>query len=57
MITVEGVVLIVVIGAAVFYVGRKAYASFKGEEGSCRSCGDTCSCAIKDGLPRTKDTK
>lgn len=42
---------------AVAYVFRKAFASANGEKGSCRSCGDTCGCALKDAVEKSKRSK
>lgn len=45
---IEGIIVGIVVLAAAVYVARKLWASSQGEKGTCRSCGDTCGCAIKD---------
>lgn len=46
-----GVVAAVVLVAGV-YVFRRALAGARGEKGSCRSCGDSCGCAIAEAASR-----
>ncbi|MCB0826906.1 MAG: FeoB-associated Cys-rich membrane protein [Armatimonadetes bacterium] len=47
------IVTIVVTVCAVFVL-RRFWKSAKGEKGSCRSCGDTCSCEIKEAIQGKK---
>lgn len=42
-------VTVVVLGALGFVV-RKAIKSWSGQKGSCRSCGDSCGCALHDAM-------
>ncbi len=51
----EQIVVGVVVAAAVIFVVRKLYLATRGEKGTCRSCGDTCGCAIKDAVGARKD--
>lgn len=44
----EIIIVTILVGASVLFMARRAWAASKGEKGSCKSCGDTCGCAIKD---------
>lgn len=50
----EILTIAVVVGGAVFFVVRRAIGTSKGEKGSCKSCGDTCGCAIKDQINQNR---
>ncbi len=47
---IEYVFVGLIVGGAVFFVARKAIRSLRGERGTCRSCGDSCGCAVKDAI-------
>lgn len=44
------------VGAILCFAGlilwNRVYRTAKGEKGSCKSCGDTCSCVIKDAVAK-----
>jgi hypothetical protein len=50
----EIVTITIVVGGAVFFMIRRAVGTSKGEKGSCKSCGDTCGCAIKDQINQSR---
>ncbi|MDI9640940.1 hypothetical protein QPK87_18435 [Kamptonema cortianum] len=55
MSPLEGVALGVIIGLAIVFIGRRAMSSIRGEKGSCRSCGDHCSCVIQESMSKNSD--
>ena len=50
----ELIIVALIVGAALFFMVRKSVKSMKGDKGSCRSCGDTCGCSLKDAVERAK---
>lgn len=48
MSPVEIGAVVVIVGLSAYAVVRRGLNTVKGEKGSCKSCGDTCACALKD---------
>lgn len=44
----------IIVGGAVVFMIRRTIGTSKGEKGSCKSCGDTCGCAIKDQINQNR---
>lgn len=55
MTVIEGVTVAAVVVGAAAVVWRKFAGSATGEKGSCKACGDDCSCAIKT-MRKTKSS-